>query len=51
MGEGHMMATYSRSVSAKSWIDNEGTHHGDAWDLNPTLMAAAAQVAVAGMAP
>ena len=46
-----MMAIYAQIQSAKGWIDNEGTHHGDAWDLNPTLMAAAAQVVVASMTP
>jgi hypothetical protein len=51
MGEGHMMAIYARIQSAKGWIDNEGTHHGDAWDKVPALMAAAASVVVAGMAP
>jgi hypothetical protein len=51
MGEGHMMAIFAQIQSAKGWIDNEGTHHGDAWDLNPTLMAAAAHVVVTGMTP
>jgi hypothetical protein len=51
MGEGHMMAIFARIQSAKGWTDNEGTHHGDAWNSNPALMAAAAQQVVAGMMP
>lgn len=35
--------------SSKGWIDNEGRQHGDAWDGDPALVAAAAQVVVAGM--
>ena len=49
MGLGHMMYLYSQIQSSKGWIDNEGAHHGDAWDLNPTLMANAAQAVVMGM--
>jgi hypothetical protein len=49
MGEGHMGAIYAQIQSAKGWIDNQGTHHGDAWDGIPALMAAAAQAVVAGM--
>lgn len=49
MGEGHMMAIFTKIQSAKGWIDNQGTHHGDAWDIDPALMAAAAQVVITGM--
>jgi hypothetical protein len=49
MGEGHMMYIYTALTGTKSWTDNEGYHHGDAWDKVPALMAAAAQLVVAGM--
>lgn len=51
MGEGHMMSIFARIQSPKGWIDNQGTHHGDAWDKTPTLVAAAAQVVIDGMQP
>ena len=41
MGEGHMLYLYTAIQSAKSWTDNEGNHHGDAWDKVPALMTAA----------
>ncbi len=49
MGEGHMMAIYTQIQSAKSWNDNQGYHHGDSWDIDPTLMKAGAQLVVDGM--
>jgi hypothetical protein len=49
MGEGHMMYIYNALTGAKSWTDNEGHHHGDAWDKDPVLMAAAAMKVIAGM--
>lgn len=49
MGLGHMMYLYTQIQSSKGWIDNEGHHHGDSWDLDQALMAAAAQVVVTGM--
>jgi hypothetical protein len=50
MGLGHMMYIYDKIQTAKGWIDNEGTHHGDAWAGNPTLMTQAAAAVVSGMA-
>jgi hypothetical protein len=49
MGLGHMMYIYDSIKSPKGWIDNQGFHHGDSWDLDPALMSASAQVVVAGM--
>jgi hypothetical protein len=49
MGEGHMLYLYNTIQSAKAWTDNEGYHHGDAWDKVPALMTAAAQLVIAGM--
>ena len=49
MGLGHMMYMYDAIQSSKGWTDNEGFHHGDAWDLNPTLMKNAADIVIAGM--
>jgi len=49
MGEGHMMYVYASITSAKRWTDNEGTHHGDAWNTVPALVAAAAAQVATGM--
>jgi hypothetical protein len=49
MGEGHMMMMYAAIQSKKSWTDNEGYHHGDAWDAVPALIQAAGAIVVAGM--
>jgi hypothetical protein len=49
MGEGHAMYMYAQIQSPKGWIDNQGTHHGDAFDKVPALMAATAQHVVTGM--
>jgi hypothetical protein len=49
MGEGHMMYLYTAIQSTKSWTDNEGFHHGDAWNGVQSLMIAAAAKVIAGM--
>jgi hypothetical protein len=49
MGEGHAMYIYTAIQSAKGWIDDDGHHHGDAWQKDPALVAATAPIVVAGM--
>jgi len=49
MGEGHMMYMYARMTGPKSWIDNEGAHHPDAWKGNTPLEAAAVDTVIAAM--
>jgi len=49
MGEGHMLYIYNAIQSSKGWTDDEGAHHGDAWDKVPALMKAAAMLVIAGM--
>ena len=49
MGEGHAMYVYTAIQSAKGWIDDDGHHHGDAWQKDPALVAATAPIVITGM--
>jgi hypothetical protein len=49
MGEGHMLYIYNAITSAKTWVDNEGTFHGDAWRKVPALVHDAALRVIDGM--
>jgi hypothetical protein len=51
MGEGQAMYVYDAIRSAKQWIDDDGHHHGDAWQKDPALVAATAMIVVGRMAP
>jgi hypothetical protein len=53
MGEGHMMYMYEKITGQKQWIDNQGTHHPDAWKGNACTecIDAAVQATVKGMSP
>jgi hypothetical protein len=49
MGEGQAMYVYESIQSAKQWIDDDGHHHGDAWQKDPALVATTAMIVVGRM--
>lgn len=49
MGEGHAMYVYEAVQSEKRWIDDDGHHHGDAWQKDPDLVAATAAMVITRM--
>src|SRR5262249_60411040 len=50
MGEGQAMYVFEKIQSDKQWIDDDGHHHGDAWQKDPTLVGATAAIVVQRMA-
>jgi hypothetical protein len=49
MGEGHAMYVYDAIQSEKRWIDDDGHHHGDAWQKDADLVADTAAIVIARM--
>jgi hypothetical protein len=49
MGEGHAMYVYQAIQSDKRWIDDDGHHHGDAWQKDAQLVADTAQIVIQAM--
>lgn len=49
MGEGHAMYVFTAIQTEKRWIDDDGHHHGDAWQKDPALVADTAAIVAAAM--